>query len=128
MPQDIVKRFFKSFDYFGVQFNFHYKSREKYHSATGGLIFLCFIVLTLTYISLNIIAFIQRKNCSIIYYTTRLSETDEISFFNYSTNYAFGISCGGSTSQNKIEEMLSVTINHITRITKDGEGTKEKNR
>ena len=95
MTKSLTKRFFKSFDYFGVQFNFHYKSREKYHSATGGVIFLGFVVLTLTYVSINIVSFIKRKNFSIIYYTTRLSETDEISFLNYSTNYAFGISCGG---------------------------------
>ena len=125
MTKSLTKRFFKSFDYFGVQFNFHYKSREKYHSATGGVIFLGFVVLTLTYVSINIVSFIKRKNFSIIYYTTRLSETDEISFLNYSTNYAFGISCGGSTPQEQIEEMLKVKINHITRITKEGESKKE---
>ena len=120
MTKLLIKKVLKSFDYFGVQFNFHYKSREKYHSATGGVIFLGFVILTITYISINMVSFLQRENFSIIYYTTRLSKTDEISFFNYSTNYAFGLTCGSISDPETIEKMFKVSINHITRATHEG--------
>ena len=120
MTKLLIKKVLKSFDYFGVQFNFHYKSREKYHSATGGVIFLGFVILTITYISINIVSFLQRENFSIIYYTTRLSKTDEISFFNYSTNYAFGLTCGSISDPETIEKMFKVSIKHITRATHGG--------
>lgn len=120
MTKLLIKKVLKSFDYFGVQFNFHYKSREKYHSATGGVIFLGFVILTITYISINMVSFLQRENFSIIYYTTRLSKTDEISFFNYSTNYAFGLTCGSISDPETIEKMFKVSINHITRATHGG--------
>lgn len=120
MTKIFIKKILKSFDYFGVQFNFHYKSREKYHSATGGAIFLGFIILTITYLSINIVSFLHRQNFSIIYYTTRLSKTDEISFFNYSTNYAFGLTCGYAPDAEKIQNLLKVSISHVTRATTDG--------
>ena len=126
MPKSVARRFLQSFDYFGVQFNFHYKSKEKYRSATGGIIMIGFVVLAITYVMINVFAFVRRKNFSIIYYTTRLSQTDEINFRNYSSNYAFGIQCGDDEIQKRVYKMFSVDINHVTMIKKEGVTTKEK--
>ena len=126
MPKSLSRRFLQSFDYFGVQFNFHYKSKEKYRSATGGIIMIGFVVLAITYVMINVFSFVRRKNFSIIYYTTRLSQTDEINFKNYSTNYAFGIQCGDDEIQKRVYKMFSVDINHVTMLKKEGVTTKEK--
>ena len=126
MPKSVARRFLQSFDYFGVQFNFHYKSKEKYRSATGGIIMIGFVVLAITYVMINVFSFVRRKNFSIIYYTTRLSQTDEINFKNYSTNYAFGIQCGDDEIQKRVYKMFSVDINHVTMLKKEGVTTKEK--
>ena len=126
MPKSVARRFLQSFDYFGVQFNFHYKSKEKYRSATGGIIMIGFVILAITYVMINVFSFIRRKNFSIIYYTTRLSQTDEINFKNYSTNYAFGIQCGDDEIQKRVYKMFSVDINHVTMLKREGITTKEK--
>ena len=126
MTKSFTRRFFQSFDYFGVQFNFHYKSREKYRSATGGIIMIAFVLLAITYVMINVFSFLRRQNFSIIYYTTRLSKTDEINFRNFSTNYAFGLQCGDDELQKRIYKMFAIDVNHVTMIKKEGVTTKDK--
>lgn len=93
MVLEVFRKFFKKFDYFGVQFNFHYKSKEKFYSATGGFIFIGFILVTITYILVNSFSFFGRKNYSIIYYNLQMSEAEEISLNNYSSTLGSGVEC-----------------------------------
>ena len=54
-----VKKILKNFDYFAVRINFHYNSKKRYHSVTGGLIFFLFILSSLVYIFLHLSSFIN---------------------------------------------------------------------
>lgn len=90
----LLKSFFSHFDFFGVDYSFYYKNKQKYFSATGGIAFLIFFFVSLIYILLNINSLIKRTSMSIIYYDTPISETDSFSFDNYSIALSFGVTCG----------------------------------
>ena len=40
-----LKNFLKKIDHFGTEFTFEYESKDKYHSITGGIVFLIFILI-----------------------------------------------------------------------------------
>ena len=126
MTQKMYKQLFKSFDYFGVHFNFHYKSKEKFYSETGGFIFLCFVLITITYILVNVFDFVGRKNYSIIYYTLQMASTDVISMQNYSTNIGFGLECDLEEQQSRLYDMFKLKFTHVSMKKNDGVITKEK--
>lgn len=121
-----IKQIFKKFDYFGVHFNFFYKAKPKYHSFTGGIIFLSFLILTITYIGINVGPFINRRNISIMNYESSLAKTDKISFQNYSSTVAVGLSCDALKNKSDIYKFLSVEINFVTFIKNEGASYKEK--
>ena len=91
MGQSVAK-YLKEFDYFGVQYNFSYGSKEKYRTATGGIFFILFIVISISYSLVSLIPLMKREKMSVIYYTMQLSETDKINFHNHSNNFALGVS------------------------------------
>ena len=61
-----IKNFLKKIDYFGVQFNFQYKSNDKYHTILGGIVFLIFMIISFIYISVALINLLLRKNINYI--------------------------------------------------------------
>ena len=103
----------KKCDYFGVQFNFHYKTHSKFHTVTGGCIFIIFILLAITYIALNIKSFIKRENMNLIYYSKKNEHTEFIKFENYSTAYAYGVVCDGLSSEYSIYDYIKLSLNFI---------------
>ena len=63
-----IKNLFKTIDYFGVNFNFHYKTKEKYTSFSGGIVFLIYLIMALIFVLINFKALLNRENMSIISY------------------------------------------------------------
>ena len=51
-----IKNFFKKIDYFGVTFNFHYKTKEKYTSYSGGIVFLIYLIMGISFVLINFIS------------------------------------------------------------------------
>ena len=94
MHLKILRNFFSHFDFFGVDYSFYYKNKQKYFSATGGVSFIIFFLISLIYILMHINSLIKRTSFSMIYYDTPISVTDNFSFDNYSTALSFGITCG----------------------------------
>lgn len=103
----------KRFDFFGVRFNFYYKSKEKFHSATGGIIFICFALIVVITIIIRLVPFINRKSMSIIYYTSKLPTTEEISFKNYSSSFAFGLVCDSVQVTEEINKHFYFEVNYV---------------
>ena len=122
---ELIKSFLRKIDYFGVEFNFQYQSKEKFHSATGGLIFFVFILISLIYIFLTIINLFQRKNKTIIYYKMQIPQTDSINFDNYTLTNAFGVSCSGKDSGRE-NEFFSIKTNKVSLTQYNGEVQREK--
>ena len=119
--------FFKSLDYFGVQINFNFKSAKKYTSASGGLIFLIYVIVCVSYITINFIDFIEKKHKTVIYYDKELFKTDEINFHEYNNTFAINMVCfdydgelGDFTSKFKIE------ANHVKYLKTNGTSKKYK--
>ena len=116
-----LTKLIKKCDYFGVQFNFHYKTHSKFHTVTGGFIFIIFILVGITYIALNIQSFLKRQNMHLIYYTKKNAQTDLIKFENYSIAYAYGVVCDGLSSEYSIYDYIKLNLNFIV-LNKTGGG------
>ena len=101
----------KKFDYIGKTFNFRYKSHENYRSLTGGVLYICFLILTLFYSILNLDYLLTRINKSIINYDTIISPTDKMNFLNYSFSIGFSITC------NKYDETINTPLNDLFKMT-----------
>ena len=101
----------KKFDYIGKTFNFRYKSHENYRSLTGGVFYICFLILTLIYSILNLDYLLTRINKSIINYDTIISPTDKMNFLNYSFSIGFSITC------NKYDETINTPLNDLFKMT-----------
>ncbi len=121
------KELFKKIDYFGVSFNFHYKSKEKYFSLSGGIMFFIFLLLAIVFVIINFISLIKRENMSVISYKMPTPSTDTISFNNYSLQHAFGVKCSGSTS-NLINETdyFNIEVNQVKLTQSNGKVNYEK--
>ncbi len=109
-----LKKFFKQFDYFGVEFNFHYKSKDKYHSLTGGVAFLIYLIISIVYILFSFVSFIKRENLSVIYYDILTDEAKTINFKQYSLSFAYGFSCTGYTTET-LDEYFYIVASHLKR-------------
>jgi hypothetical protein len=121
-----LKSFLIFMDYFGVKFNFHYKSNYNYRSITGGIIFIIFILFSLVYILLQGINFVNRKNMSLVYNDMQIDETKEISFKNFSNTFSFGISCGDNELNEKVLSYLSIKANYFNITKTNGNRVKNK--
>ncbi len=122
----VIKSIFKNCDYFGVDFNFHYKTKDKYRTATGGLIFMTFLICVIIYFSINLNYFLKRKNIDIIYYKMETKETDDINFFNYSLVNAFTMQCNNNKLSQKEFEYFSFDANYVIVTQYNGSMIKEK--
>ena len=111
-----IREFLKSFDCFGVQYGFHYKSEESYTSVIGGIVTLLFSVFALWYFITNFISFVKRENINSVYYTMTTSKTDIINFKNFSYGIAFGISCDNNYNDHSIYDYLTLNFDHVKTV------------
>lgn len=114
-----ISQFIKSFDCFGVQYGFHYKSEENYTSVIGGVVTLLFSIFALWYFITNFISFVKRENINSVYYTMTTSKTDIINFKNFSYGIAFGISCDNNYNDHSIYDYLSLNLDHVKTTTNE---------
>ena len=117
MGKALLIKFLKQFDYFGVQYNFSYNSKEKYRTAIGGIGFLIFLVIALSYSVIILVPLLKRETMSVIYYSMRLSHTDKINLLDHSNNFALGISsCTMLTNYTEFWDYFKLEITHVTQL------------
>ena len=109
----------KQFDYFGVQFFFHYKDYKKYQSLIGGISFIIYLLIGIIYISINLNGFINRKNYNIIFYDKQIDKTHQIQFSNYSSIFSYGVECDDITDS-EIFDYISLELNYVIINKTDG--------
>ena len=114
-----IKNLFKTIDYFGVNFNFHYKTKEKYTSFSGGIVFLIYLIMALIFVLINFKALLNRENMSIISYRVYKPSTDSINFKNYSLMHAFGIKCS-KFEIGKEYEYFKLSVNQVKLTQNNG--------
>ena len=83
--------FLKTFDYFGVNFSFKIKDREKYQSSFGGLVFILFLALVIVYIVITFQIFLRREVYTINNSITVLKPAPQIGFQNNSFSLAISL-------------------------------------
>ena len=88
-----IKTILKKFDIFGVEPNFHFKSKKKYQTAAGGMIFILIFIIVIIYTYLNLKSIVNFKKMTVISYENYLNLTEGINFENYSLTFAFGFEC-----------------------------------
>ena len=113
-----IKSLIKKCDYFGIQFNFHYKTKEKYRTFTGGLVFLFFLMISFTFVLINLISLLKKEFMTIISYKMQTHSTSPINFNNYSITHSFGIRCSGKDS-GKEYDYFNIIANHVTLTKKN---------
>ena len=120
MKEQIINKI-KKFDYIGKTFNFRYKSHENYRSLTGGVFYICFLILTLIYSILNLHYLLKRINKSIINYNTIISPTDQMNFFNYSFSLGFSITCNkyDETTNTPLYDLFDLDFKYVYRENKE---------
>ena len=122
--------FFKSLDYFGVQINFNFKNEKKYTSFSGGLIFVIYVILCVSYVTINFIYFLQKKHKTVIYYDKELFTTDEIYFHKHNSTFAVNMVCdnydGKFDTDKDIYSKFKIQGNHVKYIKIDGKSQKTK--
>ena len=109
----------KKSDYFGVEINFLYKNRFKYHSSTGGIIFILYIVVLLTYVFCNLPSFLKRKNMSLILFSLESEETPSINLVEQNINFAVGLTCEGYEGDISLHELFKIEAGHDSVLTQD---------
>ena len=114
-----IKNFFKKIDYFGVTFNFHYKTKEKYTSYSGGIVFLIYLIMGISFVLINFISLIKRENMSIISYKIHKPLTETINFKNYSLTHAFGIKCS-RLDIGKEYDYFKISVNQVKLTQNNG--------
>ena len=99
-----IKTILKKFDIFGVNPTFHYKSKKKYQSAAGGMIFILIFILLLIYTYIKLKSLVNFKKMNVISYENYFNQTEGINFENYSLTFAFGFECENYEKYLKKEE------------------------
>ena len=103
--------FIKQCDYFGVGLYFNYKSNKKYKSILGGVIFILFIIISITYSIISVIQFILNRPLTITYYNKELQKTDTYSFSQLKTGLAFKTSCDDINETNyDIDKLFTINM------------------
>lgn len=110
----------KSCDLFSSPYNFDYKKKTTFQTFSGGILFLILATIFFIFTALNVGAILDKSSLSIIYYTMKYSTTDSISFLNYTSSFAAGLSCGSMFTQDVIDDMIKLKVNYVTMTKKDG--------
>ena len=99
-----IKRFLRTFDFFGESFTFRYKDEDKHSTVLGGIIFIVFSIIALAYAIYNFIPFVHKEVFSLQYYTMNLNETEKIKLAESPT--AFGV---GFSDDNKNQSLYNIS-------------------
>ena len=111
------KNFLKAIDIFGITFSFRYKDKERYQTVIGGLIIILFLILVLFVGIYYFIPFINRKNYAIVYYTMNLASTEEVSMFQFYSNFAVGLMCDENKDEKySIHDLLKIKSKYTSYV------------
>lgn len=119
-----LKKLIKQFDYFGIEIHFLYQLKRKYYSTTGGLIFLIFLAISIIYIGCSISPLLSRKNMTVIFYDSKIEQTDQINFDNYTSRFSYGFVCDGYDIKTNLDSIFQLVMKHISMKSENGNRTR----
>ena len=92
-----IKSFLKNIDSFGVPFSFKYKTKEKYRTSIGGLVYIIFCIFLLSFTIYYFVPFSNMKNFSSIYNTINIPNGEQINLKQSKIPLSFGLICNDNT-------------------------------
>ena len=121
-----IRNFLRSMDIFGTTFSFRYKDKERYQTASGGIIIILFVILVLIVGIYYLIPFVNWKNYTIVYYTMNLASTEKVNLFQSESNIAVGLECDKNDNEKlSIYDLLNIKSKY-TSFSKLQDGSKNK--
>ena len=120
-----LERVLRSFDFFGESFTFRYYDEDKHASQLGGVVFIVFMLIAISYLIYNLIPFAKKENFTLQYYTMNLNNTEAIQLAEAPTALAIGITDNimNNNTQYNISDLFELNVGFIT---KRKNGTKTK--
>jgi len=120
-----LERALRSFDFFGESFTFRYYDEDKHASKLGGVVFIVFMLIAISYLIYNLIPFAKKENFTLQYYTMNLNNTEAIQLAEAPTALAIGITDNimNNNTQYNISDLFELNVGFIT---KRKNGTKTK--
>ena len=120
-----MERVLRSFDFFGESFTFRYYDEDKHASKLGGVVFIVFMLIAISYLIYNLIPFAKKENFTLQYYTMNLNNTEAIQLAEAPTALAIGITDNimNNNTQYNISDLFELNVGFIT---KRKNGTKTK--
>ena len=108
-----IKSFLKNIDSFGVPYSFRYKTKEKYRTSIGGLIYIIFCISLISFTIYYFVPFSKMKNFSSIYYTMNIPNGEHINLEQSKIPLSFGLNCNENINilSNNLFELDAKYIN-----------------
>ena len=108
----VIYRTLRKLDFFGVPFSFRYNKKEKFTTSLGGLFVILFTIISLYLCFYNLMAFIDRDNFAIVYYTMNIPKTEGISLKSSNAALAFGYDCS-IYGRFKADDVFDIEVRYI---------------
>ena len=108
-----IKKAIRWFDFFGESFTFRYKDEDKHSTLLGGIIFIIFFTIFISYFIYNFIPFIKRENFTLQYYTMNLNNTEHMLLAEPPTAFAFGLMDDNNDTNNNISDLFVLNIKYV---------------
>ena len=122
----VIYRNLRKLDFFGVPFSFKYNKKETFTTPLGGLFIILFTIVSLYLCFYNLLAFIDRDNFAIVYYTMNIPVTEAISLKNSNAALAFGYDCT-SYGRFRANDILDIDVQYVACLkTLEGKYVKDK--
>ena len=121
----LLKRIFRSLDFFGESFTFRYKDEDKHSSVLGGIICSLFYILSFIYIVINFVPFSKRENFTLQYYAVNVDteKEKEINLTDNNVSFSFGLKCDEIKEYQTIEDLFDITVEYTLNKDKDNKTT-----
>jgi hypothetical protein len=121
-----MRTFFSSIDYFAVTFNFRIGKNDKYGAMTGGLLFILYIVIAITYILLTGLDFLSGKNIDLSFIERSVYPPPEMQIDNMNFSVALRLTFDNDTDifDSTYKDYFTFTSNLVS--IKDSNKTKTK--
>ena len=118
---EFIKGILKKSDLFGIPFSFKYNSEEKYTTCLGGIVFIVFCIVSLSYFIINLFPFFRRESFTLQYYRMNLEKTEEIKIRESKSAYAFGLTCPDNNTTKIIRELINLNLQFYVQTKSNGE-------
>lgn len=112
MKKNLIKAI-KTLDFFSVDLGFKIKQEDKYGTLIGGIVFMMYIIITLYFVIVSFISFINRTTFNQNTIENNLNYGPKINILDPKMHFAFGLSVNGIVDDS-FQDYLNITLKYVT--------------